>query len=72
VACFKLDHHRGNDEECDVKSKPDMRRKCNRGNCPEIKDYEISVITSNDVEGTSHWRVGPWSDVSNLIIQTPL
>lgn len=52
------------DGECDSAVRPEPRRICNNGNCPGPEDFEIGVITSNNVEGTSHWRVAPWTDVS--------
>ncbi|XP_046582334.1 A disintegrin and metalloproteinase with thrombospondin motifs 9-like [Haliotis rubra] len=69
VACIVLDNETSNqkhmaDYMCDADSKPDAKKNCNMGDCHSIEELDIAVITSNTVEKTSHWRVGPWGPCS--------
>ncbi|KAK7486510.1 hypothetical protein BaRGS_00022176, partial [Batillaria attramentaria] len=48
---------------CDMVVKPDTEIRCNRGTCisPDEGDFNVGVITSNKVEGTSRWLTWEWS-----------
>jgi len=56
-----------NEEDCDVDAKPVSDRECAMDTC-KPSDYEIGVIITNTVVGISHWRIGPWSAVSNISV----
>jgi hypothetical protein len=43
--------------------KPELERKCSLDEC-KPEDFDIGVIITNTVVGISHWRIGPWSAVS--------
>ena len=64
VACITLEHLEGqamSPTQCDMAVKPSMERLCNLHTCPRID--RIVSISSNDVTGTAHWRVGHFGRV---------
>ncbi|KAK6176237.1 hypothetical protein SNE40_014557 [Patella caerulea] len=64
VKCVLFADQMTADDQCDMSSKPLQEIHCNRGDCLKEEEFDIAVITSNRVDGTSHWRVGPWSPCS--------
>ena len=65
VACITLEHLEGqmmSPTQCDMAVKPSVERLCNLHTCPRID--RIVSISSNDVTGTAHWRVGHFGRVS--------
>ncbi|ESO96234.1 hypothetical protein LOTGIDRAFT_174945 [Lottia gigantea] len=69
VKCMLFGDVVTDDDQCDLSSKPLQQFHCNREDCTvkesdKEEDFAIAVITSNDVDGTSHYRVGPWSPCS--------
>ncbi|XP_021356963.1 A disintegrin and metalloproteinase with thrombospondin motifs 9-like [Mizuhopecten yessoensis] len=67
VVCYHVNRRRIDDDQCDSTLRPETSRTCNGGDCPTVSEdtYETVVITSNNVEGTTQWRVGPWSQCSS-------
>lgn len=63
VACT-FNQQRQDDRFCDITVKPETEIRCNRGTCLTPDSFNIAVITSNKVVGTTHWRIGSWSAVS--------
>ncbi|PVD24393.1 hypothetical protein C0Q70_14875 [Pomacea canaliculata] len=51
---------------CDIVEKPVSEHRCNRGTCisPDEDDFNVGVITSNRVEGSSRWLTWQWSACS--------
>lgn len=68
VACItmgELEQQITEHGECDIDVKPSHERRCNSQPCIQ-QETDIISIGSNRVEGTSHWRVGPWGGVRYL------
>lgn len=69
VACMVLDdleEQMATMSECDVAVKPASERTCNRDPCVQPRDFDVISISSNRVQGSSHWRAGPWGGVSEF------
>ncbi|XP_041349612.1 A disintegrin and metalloproteinase with thrombospondin motifs 9-like [Gigantopelta aegis] len=65
VACVVFDQPVQNENMCNKTIRPVAEVLCNEGTCQTPDDFDIAVITSNSVEATSHWRVGPWTHCSS-------
>lgn len=69
VACVTLEELEeqviSSTSQCDVTVKPPTERICNRQDCLQEKHFDILTISSNRVDGTVHWRAGPWSPCSS-------
>ncbi|BFZ08740.1 hypothetical protein BsWGS_11778 [Bradybaena similaris] len=64
VACT-FNQQRQDDRFCDITVKPETEIRCNRATCLTADTFDVAVITSNRVVGTTHWRVGQWSMCSS-------
>ncbi|KAK2145751.1 hypothetical protein LSH36_660g05024 [Paralvinella palmiformis] len=71
VACVSLEdleHQRDKPVHCEISQRPSHEKMCNHGDCIPQKHFDIASISTNRVEHTAHWRVGPWGAVSKHLI----
>ncbi|XP_064632863.1 A disintegrin and metalloproteinase with thrombospondin motifs 9-like [Lineus longissimus] len=67
VKCIQLDEQFNFNrytDTCEIGKKPVNQQKCNNNNCVNPNNFDIAHISSNNVVGTKHWRVGPWGQCS--------
>ena len=60
-----LEDQRDKPVHCEISQRPSHEKICNHGECIPQKHFDIASISTNRVENTAHWRVGPWGAVSN-------
>ena len=73
MACITLEDLEGqvtNPTQCDMAVKPSIERLCNMHSCRRVES--IASISSNDVTGTAHWRVGHFGRVGLVFDLCPI